>query len=206
MKSCRQGDLTGYDIANTGQESGNSLVDILWGAYNPSARLPYTIAKNRSDYPAQIVYVNTDIDPMPHVPYTEQLEIDYRHFLAHNITPRYGFGYGLSYTTFELCNLRVHPIRHRHEQHDGKRAADHTTQSLEDATAETNSPTSVATDAHITYSVAASTLAADGTITTHTASPTERNVEPGNITSSPSGNTSVPMNASIEIGSSVAPE
>ncbi len=93
-----------------GQESGHSLVDILYGDYNPSARLPYTIAKNRTDYPAQIVYVNTDIDPMPHVPYTEKLEIDYRHFLAHNITPRYGFGYGLSYTTFEFCNMQVYGI------------------------------------------------------------------------------------------------
>jgi beta-glucosidase len=39
-----------------GHESGNTLVDILYGDYNPSARLPYTIAKDQTDYLAQIVY------------------------------------------------------------------------------------------------------------------------------------------------------
>ncbi|WRT64194.1 uncharacterized protein IL334_001123 [Kwoniella shivajii] len=88
-----------------GQESGNSLVDILYGSYNPSGRLPYTIAKNQSDYPANINYVNTDEIQHPPVEYTEQLNIDYRHFLSKNITPRYEFGYGLSYTTFQYTNL-----------------------------------------------------------------------------------------------------
>lgn len=39
-----------------GQESGNSLVDVLYGDVNPSARLPYTIAKDRADYAATVVY------------------------------------------------------------------------------------------------------------------------------------------------------
>ncbi|WVQ75624.1 hypothetical protein IAR50_005253 [Cryptococcus sp. DSM 104548] len=90
-----------------GQESGNALVDILWGDYNPSGRLPYTIAKQRSDYPADIVYTNTDYPAEPQVDYTEGLNIDYRHFLAEGIEPRFAFGYGLSYTSFELGNLKV---------------------------------------------------------------------------------------------------
>nr|XP_019015024.1 beta-glucosidase [Kwoniella pini CBS 10737]OCF53805.1 beta-glucosidase [Kwoniella pini CBS 10737] len=88
-----------------GQESGNSLVDVLYGWYNPSGRLPYTIAKKLEDYPAELVYVDTNIPEHPVVEYKEELNIDYRHFLSKNVTPRYEFGYGLSYTTFEYNGL-----------------------------------------------------------------------------------------------------
>jgi hypothetical protein len=38
------------------------------------------------------------------------LFIDYRHFDAANITPRYEFGFGLSYTTFEYSGLSINPV------------------------------------------------------------------------------------------------
>ena len=38
-----------------GTETGNALVDVLYGAVNPSGRLPYTIAKSPNDYPAALV-------------------------------------------------------------------------------------------------------------------------------------------------------
>jgi Glycosyl hydrolase family 3 C-terminal domain len=38
-----------------GTETGNALLDVMYGATNPSGRLPYTIAKQQSDYPAQLV-------------------------------------------------------------------------------------------------------------------------------------------------------
>jgi Glycosyl hydrolase family 3 C-terminal domain len=38
-----------------GTETGNALVDVTYGAVNPSGRLPYTIAKSPQDYPAQSV-------------------------------------------------------------------------------------------------------------------------------------------------------
>ena len=41
-----------------GQESGNSIVDVLYGDVNPSARLPYTIARNESDYNVDICYTS----------------------------------------------------------------------------------------------------------------------------------------------------
>lgn len=43
----------------------------------------------------------------PQSNFTEGVYIDYRAFDLYNITPRYEFGYGLSYTTFSYCNLTV---------------------------------------------------------------------------------------------------
>ncbi|KAG8952575.1 hypothetical protein FRC03_012069 [Tulasnella sp. 419] len=83
-----------------GQEAGNSLVDVLYGKVNPSGKLAYTIAKKDSDYPA---HVSNDLN----IPYTEGLFIDYRHFDKNNIAPRYEFGFGLSYTTFEYSKLNI---------------------------------------------------------------------------------------------------
>ena len=51
-------------------ESGNALTDVLYGAVNPSARLPYTIAKQPSDYPAQLTLGQTGNEIIS-IPYTE---------------------------------------------------------------------------------------------------------------------------------------
>ncbi|ELU43249.1 glycoside hydrolase family 3 protein [Rhizoctonia solani AG-1 IA] len=91
-----------------GQEAGNAVVDVLWGAVNPSGRLPYTIAKSASDYSASIITSGSGI---VQIPYTEgsvrSLKVDYRAFDANGITPRFEFGH--SYTTFEYSNLVVTP-------------------------------------------------------------------------------------------------
>ncbi|OBZ78665.1 putative beta-glucosidase L [Grifola frondosa] len=84
-----------------GQEAGNALVDVLYGAYNPSGRLPFTIAKNETDYSARVIY---DGSGTVQIPYSEGLLIDYRHFDAANITPRFEFGFGLS---TQLSHIRT---------------------------------------------------------------------------------------------------
>ncbi|GMK57421.1 hypothetical protein CspeluHIS016_0402550 [Cutaneotrichosporon spelunceum] len=89
-----------------GQESGNALVDVLYGDYNPSGRLPYTIARKDADYPASIEYLNVSRTET-NVNYSEGLFIDYRHFLKEKIEPLFGFGFGLSYTTFDISNVQV---------------------------------------------------------------------------------------------------
>ncbi|KAJ6552874.1 beta-glucosidase [Mycena capillaripes] len=85
--------------------NGNGLVDILYGAYNPSARLPYTIGKSITDYSAQVI-VNQAGSITP-IPYNEGIFIDYRHFDQAAIAPRFEFGFGLSYTTFTYSGLAV---------------------------------------------------------------------------------------------------
>lgn len=56
-----------------GQEVGNALTDVLYGAWNPSGRLPYTIAKSLLDYPAQLI-TGEGIGPdvILSIPYTER--------------------------------------------------------------------------------------------------------------------------------------
>ncbi|KAL5316134.1 hypothetical protein ACEPPN_017012 [Leptodophora sp. 'Broadleaf-Isolate-01'] len=85
-----------------GQESGNALVDILYGSTSPSGKLPYTIAQKASDYGTAVV--NGDDS------YPEGLFIDYRRFDKNNIAPRYEFGFGLSYTTFDYSALTISPL------------------------------------------------------------------------------------------------
>jgi beta-glucosidase len=76
-----------------GQESGNAIADVLHGDVNPSGKLTHTIAKLASDYPAPTCLTRE-------CNYTEGVYIDYRYFDAENITVRYPFGHGLSYTSF----------------------------------------------------------------------------------------------------------
>jgi beta-glucosidase len=83
-----------------GQETGNSIADVLFGDVNPSGRLPYTLAKKASDYPAQSTF-------SPQVEYTEGLLIGHRWFDAKNITPQFEFGFGLSYTNFSYNHLSI---------------------------------------------------------------------------------------------------
>ncbi|KAL2865777.1 beta-glucosidase [Aspergillus lucknowensis] len=94
-----------------GQESGNSIVDVLYGDVNPSGRLPYTIARNGSDYnapPTTEVTTNGKYDWQSW--FDEKLEIDYRYFDAHNIPVLYEFGFGLSYTKFNISNVRAERV------------------------------------------------------------------------------------------------
>ncbi|GMG31135.1 unnamed protein product [Aspergillus oryzae] len=89
-----------------GQESGHSLVDILYGDVSPSGRLLFTVAKNESDY-GNLLNSTVSFDAFPEVNFTEGLYIDYRAFDRDDIEPRFEFGFGLSYTTFEYSDLAI---------------------------------------------------------------------------------------------------
>ncbi|KAI9652890.1 MAG: hypothetical protein M1831_006319 [Alyxoria varia] len=93
-----------------GQESGNGLADVLFGRVNPSGHLPYTIAKSPKDYgPSEdIIFYPNGVVPQQN--FTEGLLVDYRWFDAMRLSPRFEFGFGLTYTTFELQNLKVTSI------------------------------------------------------------------------------------------------
>ena len=96
----------------SGQEVGNSIVDILWGDVNPSGKLPYTIAKGVNDYDFVPIVNSTELlateDPNAwQDDFEERLLIDYHHFDQYNLSVQYEFGFGLSYTTFNVSGAVV---------------------------------------------------------------------------------------------------
>ncbi|KAL5598238.1 hypothetical protein FOBRF1_012031 [Fusarium oxysporum] len=105
--------VTGILLAHyPGEQSGNSIVDVLYGKVNPSGRLPYTIAYNESDWNAPLVTnIQTNGTEDWQSWFDEGLEIDYRYFDVHNISVRYPFGFGLSYTTFGLSDINIKASR-----------------------------------------------------------------------------------------------
>lgn len=94
-----------------GQESGNSIADILWGDVDPSGRLPYTIANEETDYAKNLVNstnLATTTNPEAwQADFVEGNLIDYKEFDARNSSVAFEFGFGLSYTTFNISDLQV---------------------------------------------------------------------------------------------------
>lgn len=101
-----------------GQEAGNSLADVLYGDWNPSGRLPFTVARSEQDYKTRIqwgeqhvLYTEGYVPWFSLTPrYTEllrSLNVDYREFDFHDIQPLFEFGFGLSYTRFEYFGLHT---------------------------------------------------------------------------------------------------
>ncbi|SPJ75967.1 probable beta-glucosidase precursor [Fusarium torulosum] len=90
-----------------GQDSGEALVQLLYGEASFSGKLPYTLAKNETDYVPYAPCGREENSNDPQCDFTEGVYLDYRSFDDRNITPRYEFGYGLSYTKFEYSSLSV---------------------------------------------------------------------------------------------------
>jgi beta-glucosidase len=92
-----------------GQEAGKSLMEVLYGDVSPSGHLPYTVPKSEDDYPESVGLRGYQIG-QPQDTFTEGLYIDYRHFHKANVTPRYPFGHGLSYTSFSFSNAAISAV------------------------------------------------------------------------------------------------
>lgn len=92
-----------------GQDSGRALISLLYGDENFSGKMPYSVPKNESDYGplANATLPDGIYEFFPQSDFDEGVYIDYRAFDAKNITPRYEFGFGLSYATFEFSNIAV---------------------------------------------------------------------------------------------------
>lgn len=84
-----------------GQEGGSAFADIVSGAVTPSGRLTDSWAYSYKDYPNARTFShmngNTDMEM-----YEEGIYVGYRYFDTFEVPVRYSFGYGLSYTDFEM--------------------------------------------------------------------------------------------------------
>lgn len=95
-----------------GQEAGTAVSNVLFGKVNPSGKLPQTFGKKLGDwlshttgeisYPGVIEKDENGKDKRPEQYYKDNIWVGYRHFDKANIEPRFPFGYGLSYTTFNF--------------------------------------------------------------------------------------------------------
>jgi beta-glucosidase len=88
-----------------GGETGAATAALIFGAANPSGKLPVTFPASLSQVPAQTTaqWPGTPTGPV----YSEGVNIGYRWYQSQNITPAFAFGFGLSYTKFSFSNLNV---------------------------------------------------------------------------------------------------
>ena len=108
-----------------GQRGGEAIANILFGATNPSGRLPMTFPASEAQAPRPVVpglsamkeadraqrkgstYGMIERSLLVDVDYAEGADVGYRSYLKHSIRPLFPFGYGLSYTRFSYGDLRI---------------------------------------------------------------------------------------------------
>jgi beta-glucosidase len=87
----------------SGMEGGNAIAAVLAGDVNPSGKLPVTFPRQLSDTPADTLH---DYNGKKEA-YAEGVLVGYRWYDAKSIAPLFPFGYGLSYTTFSISDLKL---------------------------------------------------------------------------------------------------
>ncbi len=113
-----------------GQEAGNSIADALLGKVSPSGHLPISFPMRYADVPSQNFPHNMvewgaesgknlsraftqkqplyyDIPNIDYTNYEEDIYIGYRHYATRKVEVAYPFGYGLTYSQFEMGNMKV---------------------------------------------------------------------------------------------------
>ena len=88
-------------IVQPGMEAGNAFADVISGAVTPSGKMTDTWAYQYSDYPNSATFSHNNGNVNKEY-YTEGIYVGYRYFDTFDIPVRYGFGFGLSYTSLEI--------------------------------------------------------------------------------------------------------
>jgi beta-glucosidase len=86
-----------------GSEAGNAIANVLFGDYNPSGKLPMTFPRTEGQIPIYYNYLNTG-RPAP----DNSKVVNFRSgYIDLPKSPKFSFGYGLSYTTFKYDGLKL---------------------------------------------------------------------------------------------------
>jgi beta-glucosidase len=85
-----------------GTEGGNAIADVLFGKYNPAGKLPVSFPRNMGQIP--LYYAQTSTGR----PLTNPNNVTYKSaYIDAPNTPKYAFGYGLSYSSFKYADLKL---------------------------------------------------------------------------------------------------
>lgn len=90
-----------------GQEAGNAIADVVSGKVNPSGHLAQSFPRSYSDVPSAKSFPGTPEGHENTSVYNEGIYVGYRYYNSFKIPVTYEFGYGLSYTTFKIDNIRI---------------------------------------------------------------------------------------------------
>ena len=106
-----------------GQETGNSIADIISGKVNPSGKIATTFPVSYEDVPSSKTFPGKELtseksdDQSPLssfmrvrpavVTYEDGIYVGYRYYETFKVKPAYEFGFGLSYTNFTYSNLKL---------------------------------------------------------------------------------------------------
>jgi beta-glucosidase len=90
-----------------GQRDGDAIAAVLFGDVDPGGRLPQTFPPSDSAVPASTTEQWPGSGGGQDALFSEGIQVGYRWYDAHRVTPLFPFGYGLSYTSFEYSRLRI---------------------------------------------------------------------------------------------------
>ena len=90
-----------------GQEGGNSVADVFSGKVTPSGKLTMSFPVKYEETSSNKNWIGTPAENPTNVNYEEGVYVGYRYFNTFNVKTSYEFGYGLSYTTFDVAGLKL---------------------------------------------------------------------------------------------------
>ena len=111
LNTCGPVDLREYEadldavwcVFLPGMEGARALADLMLGKRTPSGKLPITFPKRYEDTPTFLNFPGEGYE----VNYGEGIYVGYRYYDKKKVTPAYPFGYGLSYTTFNISDCKT---------------------------------------------------------------------------------------------------